>query len=202
MLLIVSLIKVSEFNVPKDTKTKETESKNALNLPEGANLTLLAPIDHCTKGNISSLKVTIPSSMKSITSTDSFWEFIPSEESADNWSEIFTVKIHLAIEEYADLYNQHLLKVIGKASHNLKILHEADKTEKAYMVSTFAATYEVNGKKELLLSTSYSGPKDLTNVQITRRLKEKDQPEVVLKEMQKDLKDRLMVVPFKIENEK
>ena len=206
MNLILNPIKVNALNVQKDSKTKETESISALNLPKDAKLTVLAPIDHCTKGNTLSLEITIPPSLKSITATENFWEFIPSEESADNWSEIFTVRMLLGLGEdraRADHFNEFMLKTMKERAKNVELLslnHE-DKKEPTYRVSNFAIVYENNGQKELLLCVAYSGPMDLTNIQMTRKLKANDQPEMVLKEMQKELFERIIqIVPYKTDD--
>jgi hypothetical protein len=152
-------------------------------IEENKDLSLLLPINHLIDNKVS-LSIKIDKSYKPLGQLPAkFMEFIPKNESENNWSEIFTVQTLVGVRTSASDFLGKLKGAMQDKAKTFKLLKEDSKELKSYTMSSFGAAYETGGRKEVVYMRYYSGPADLCGVQYAKVLKPGESAENVLKDL-------------------
>ena len=116
-------------------------------------------------------------------STATFLEYIPKNDSSNNWTSIITLqsmpKMGLKASEFVKKIKYNMIK--SASSH--QILQSDDLNTGSYMFSSITLVYVFNRRREVICAQYYSGPMDCCGIQYTRRIGEDAKVEDVLKEM-------------------
>jgi hypothetical protein len=176
ILLTISIIITLSIAFKSETYSSDNNPSSNIDtaLLAGENFSILLPINHLDKKNYYTLQVIPPKYLKLITSTSDFWEFIPQSEEPEKWSQIMTINFYRGIARSSSVFNDYLAQYMSKHCKNFKILKQTNTDETNFSVASLAATYDLNGKKELICIIAYSGPADLVQVQMTEKITSDD----------------------------
>lgn len=149
-------------------------------------LSFMLPINWSSEGKCN-LAVTIPEGYRSL-QKESSWqnssiiEFIPQGEADYEWSEIITINKFIGkkitAEEMISALKSTFERVKGKT------WREKSSKEKFYTLAELEASYNFQGKPELVGCRYYSGPNDCVGVQYAIRSKRGQSDEELMKKIQ------------------
>jgi|GEM_PF-3368889 len=133
------------------------------------------------RNKCSILSVSIPEGYKPLQSLEQFGrreatmiEYIPKEESANEWSKIITLNKLIGKRTQAGIFTNSLKSQVSASSSSRKVLSQGVSKEKMIEKAHFIMQYQYQNRQEVLGAFYFSGPSDLAGVQYTIRLK-KDQ---------------------------
>lgn len=114
-------------------------------------------------------------------------EYVPKNETLDEWSSIMTIMLALNEKLQADSYTNNILDdIIASVDRAIVVVQNTENNEN-YKFSTVAIEYmPESGGTELMVMEYYSGPYDSAGVQYTKTLDhwlERKEAETVVEEM-------------------
>ena len=143
---------------------------------EGFQPTFLLPIE-VAKQQVN-LSVTVPKGYKSLQPLASFnkrdqvmIEYIPQNDSDNNWSEIITVNKFIGQKLSAKSFASILKIQFMSVAKNVKLIEDKSSKEKNIEDAYFLMRYTHQQKQEVIGAKYFSGPYDSAGVQYTVRLK-------------------------------
>jgi hypothetical protein len=106
-------------------------------------------------------------------------EYVPQNETLENWSKIITLSSQVGNKLQADQYTKGFVEFTVPQTKRSKIVTQKTEKRDSYLFSSIAFQYmSNNGKVELLYMEYYSGPYDSSGIHYTvkldRWLEEKD----------------------------
>ncbi len=149
----------------------------------------LLPVD-VVKTPKANLMIEVPKGFKPLQSINEFSkkendmiEYIPQQDSSDNWNEIITVNKFIGRKIPADKFTDLLKVNLIKNSKNGKILLESSSKEQETKKSWFLLKYTHQNVEEMIGATYYSGPYDSAGAQYTIRLRNGQTEEEAIKKI-------------------
>lgn len=175
-------------------------------IPEPSyNLTVSSPIYRSNTENIT-LDVTIPKHFKPVQTAAQaaalhLLQFIPGNETPENWTEMFVLQIVGNKGIDAAQLTQMIGKKVEDKLGSIQVLTKSTKTEGHYLVSTYGIYYQTGARREISYMNYYSSPGHLSGIQYVRALKADEKPEVVIQDMISTI-EKIAKVTTKNPNEK
>ena len=179
MLTLLFLLNAFILNSPL-TAAEETNKTNI----EDYEKTILLPINHMT-GKLITLSIRIDKNYKSLQKdlNPKFMEFIPKGDDDNKWSQIITLQSLVGVHVSASAFLDKVKTGMKAQATSFKLLEENSKDMKDYSVASFGATYETNGRKEVVFMQYYSGPADIAGIQYAKPLGPNESPKKSLSRM-------------------
>lgn len=135
---------------------------------------ILLPINWTGKEQLN-LKVTIGEGNRSLQTLEQWadpkttlLEFIPKDESENEWSHILTLNKFIDSQISAIAFTKNLQKELAKES-GARLLQESFLEKPSYERAGFIMSYDLKGRHEVMGCLYYSGPYDCVGVQYTIR---------------------------------
>lgn len=173
-------------------------------IPEDYTFNYILPINWASDDRYN-LTVTIPQGFRALQSQSSWLkketpliEFIPKNETENNWTEIITINKYIGQGLSAETMIKNLKNTMLSNVENGKVKSENLTKEPSYIFGNLDITYDLNGNHEIFGSRYYSGPYDTVGVQYTIRAK-KDKEEEALKKIEDFFNENTRVIQSKPE---
>lgn len=166
---------------------------------EGFQPTFLLPVD-VTKQPVN-LSVTVPKGYKSLQPLSGFGkreqvmiEYIPQNDSGDNWSEIITVNKFIGQKISAKTFASMLKTQFMSVAKNVKLIEDKSSKEKNIEDAYFLMRYTHQQKQEIIGAKYFSGPFDAAGVQYTIRLNPDLNEEAAIKKIDDFFKNNVQLM--------
>ncbi|MBM3468690.1 MAG: hypothetical protein FJX71_04590 [Alphaproteobacteria bacterium] len=179
----------------------KSDLKNNL---DGYNLQLLFPINVLgDKGARTNLKIQIPKGFRCLQKDQllsgnySLLEFIPEKDDENQWSEIITVNLFVGKSAQASKFNSYLKDRMVQAAEESKILEDNVTQGESFETAVLTLAYKHNGRREVVLVKTFSGPMDCVSVQYAVALKEGQTEDEAFKKVKAWMEDSQNLKPFK-----
>lgn len=144
------------------------------------------------------LKVTVPKNFKALEGDPNaeLLEFIPkTDEDPDKWSEILTLNKILGIGVTAPYYIENLGKLYLKPDAiNTKIIETNKHNFDKYQDASSIIKYQGNGRDEVVILYSVSGPLDIANVQYALPLPSPEALDETIRKLKEFIKNNVEVI--------
>ncbi len=181
-----------------------TSSENQTKLPSKEETyqlrSFILPIDW-TKKPIVGMSLKIPESFKSVLPLNEAAmadtnEYILTQESIDNWSQIITVNKLIGKGIQAEKYNDLFLKLMSENSSKFKVINKETYriADNRVSVARVIAEYTNNGQQEMILSYTVSGPLDAVNLQYTVVINDKMSKESAMRLFDNFIKKQTAII--------
>ncbi|MDR3624540.1 MAG: hypothetical protein P4L16_05320 [Chlamydiales bacterium] len=194
LLLTLFLFTIIQNNYASDELSPSS-------IPKGTEITLILPVNW-TSSSQYNLVATIPGEFHPLQSLSDWGnkestliEFVPNDENGDNWSEIITLNKYIDKKISADSIVAYLKEKMLDLVKNGKILQENASKEDNYQKASFALSYDLDGKHEVINAVYYSGPYDAAGIQYTIRPKLGVSDQEVLEKTDAFLKEHTTITP-------
>ncbi len=161
--------------------------------------TFLLPID-VTKQPIN-LSVTIPKGYKPLQPLDAFGkreqvmiEYIPQNDSENNWSEIITVNKFIGQKISAKTFAGMVKIQMMSEAKGIKLIADTSSINKNIEEAYFLMRYRTQQKQEIIGAKYISGPFDAAGVQYTIRLKPDLNEDAAIKKIDDFFKNNVQLI--------
>ena len=162
---------------------------------EGFQPTFLLPVD-VTKQPIN-LSITVPKGYKSLqplASDQVMIEYIPQNDSGNNWSEIITVNKFIGKKISAKTFAGMLKIQLMSAAKGIQLIADTSSKDKNIEEAYFLMRYTNQQKQEIIGAKYFSGPFDAAGVQYTIRLKHDLNAEAAIKKIDDFFKNYVLLI--------